>query len=104
MADPAARRPEVPEAAQRTLHRVGMDWFPNATNYNNATLWSAMQSMVPDGVPLVGPTPLRNVFVGIDDGANGWTSAIGVGKILSDMLSNQHPDIDTDGLTLSRYG
>lgn len=104
VADPAARRPEVPEAAQRTLHRVGMDWFPNATNYNNATLWSAMQSMVPDGVPLVGPTPLRNVFVGMDDGANGWTSAIGIGKILSDMLSDQHPDIDTDGLTLSRYG
>ena len=102
--EPVARRSEVPEAAQRTLHRVGMDWFPNATNYNNATLWSSVQAMVPDGVPLLGPTPLRNVLVGMDDGANGWTSALGIGKILSDMLSNQHPDIDIDGLTLSRYG
>ena len=104
VAEPLARRAEVPEAAQRTLHRVGMDWFPNATNYNNATLWSSVQAMVPDGVPLLGATPLRNVFVGMDDGANGWTCAIGIGKILSDMLSDQHPDIDIDGLTLSRYG
>ena len=102
--EPGARYAEVPEAAQRTLHRIGTDWFPNATNYSNATLWSSVQAMVPDGVPLLGPTPLRNVFVGMDDGTNGWTSALGIGKILADQLSGQVPDIDTDGLTLSRYG
>lgn len=102
--EPSARHAEVPEAAQRTLHRVGTDWFPNATNYSNATLWSNVQAMLPDGVPLLGPTPLRNVFVGMDDGANGWTSALGIGKILSDLMTAQTPDIDTDGLMLSRYG
>lgn len=102
--EPCARHSEVPEAAQRTLHHVGTDWFPNATNYNNATLWSNVQGMLPDGVPLLGQTPLRNVLVGMDDGANGWTAALGIGKILSDLLSAQHPDIDIDGLTLSRYG
>ena len=104
VAEPNARGAEVPEAAQRTLHRVGSDWFPNATNYSNATLWSSVQSMMPDGVPLLGATPLPNVFVGMDDGANGWTSALGIGKIVSDMLSGHEPDIDIDGLTLSRYG
>lgn len=104
VAEPCARQAEVPEAAQRTLQHVGMDWFPNATNYHNATLWSNVQAMLPDGVPLLGQTSLRNVLVGMDDGANGWTSALGIGKILSDLLSDQHPDIDIDGLTLSRYG
>ncbi|MEC5217110.1 D-amino-acid dehydrogenase [Actimicrobium sp. GrIS 1.19] len=104
VAEPGARSQEVPEAAQRTLRKVATDWFPNASNYNNATLWSGMRPMLPDGVPIVGGTPLRNVFVGLDDGANGWTAALGIGKVLSDLVSGRVPDIDIDGLTLSRFG
>lgn len=103
MIEPAARSTEVPEAAQRTLYKVGADWFPNATNYNNATLWSGTQLALPDGVPVLGPTPVRHVYVGFDDGSNGWTSALGIAKILADMVSARTPDIDVDGLTLSRY-
>ena len=99
-----ARSSGVPKAARHTLHKVGADWFPNATNYSNATLWSGIRMLLPDGVPVLGPTPLRNVFVGFDDGANGWTGALGIGKLLSDMVSSRTPDIDVDGLTLSRYG
>jgi D-amino-acid dehydrogenase len=104
VAEPSARSAEVPEAAQRTLHKVAADWFPNATNYNNASLWSGLRPMLPDGVPLLGPTTKRNVYIGLDDGVNGWTAAVGTGKILADMVSARQPDIDIDGLTLSRYG
>jgi D-amino-acid dehydrogenase len=104
VAEPGARSQEVPEAAQRTLRKVATDWFPNASNYNNATLWSGLRPMLPDGVPVVGGTPLRNVFIGLDDGANGWTAALGIGKVLSDLVSGRTPDIDIDGLTLSRFG
>ncbi|GAA4011332.1 D-amino acid dehydrogenase [Actimicrobium antarcticum] len=104
VADPRARTPEVPEAAQRTLRKVATDWFPNASNYNNATLWSGIRPMLPDGVPVMGATPMRNVYVGLDDGANGWTASLGIGKILSDLVSGRAPDIDLDGLTLSRFG
>ncbi|MDP9109627.1 MAG: FAD-dependent oxidoreductase [Pseudomonadota bacterium] len=101
---PSPRDTTVPELAQRTLHRVGSDWFPNATNYSNATLWSGARLALPDGVPLVGPTTVRRVFVGLDDGSNGWTAALGMAKILSDMVGARTPDIDVNGLTLSRYG
>ena len=56
VAEPGARSLEVPPAAQHTLHKIGNDWFPNATNYNNSSLWSGMRPMLPDGVPLLGPT------------------------------------------------
>ena len=102
--DPGARSPEVPEAAQRTLRKVATDWFPNASNYNNATLWSGLRTMLPDGVPVMGATPVRNVYVALDDGSSGWTTALGTGKVLSDLVSGRTPDIDLDGLTLSRFG
>lgn len=104
VAAPAAATSAVPPTAQRTLQRVGSDWFPNAANYNKPSLWSGVRLALPDGVPVLGQTTTRNLFVGIDDGANGWTGALGIGKILSDMISGQTPDIDVDGLTLSRYG
>ena len=96
--------PELREAALRTLVKVGEDWFPDAANYNASTFWSGVWPMLPDGVPLVGPTPVSNVYVNIGHGASGWAMAAGSGKLIADMVSRQQTDIDTEGLTLSRYG
>ena len=96
--------PELREAALRTLVKVGEDWFPEAANYNASTFWSGVWPMLPDGVPLVGPTPVSNVYVNIGHGASGWAMAAGAGKLIADMVSGQQTDIDTEGLTLFRYG
>ena len=96
--------PELREAALRTLVKVGEDWFPDAANYNASTFWSGVWPMLPDGVPVIGPTPLSNVYVNLGHGASGWAMAAGSGKLIADMISGRQPDIDTEGLTLSRYG
>ena len=96
--------PELREAALRTLVKVGEDWFPDAANYNASSFWSGVWPMLPDGVPLVGPTRVRNVHVNIGHSASGWSMAAGSGKLIADMVSGQAPDIDTEGLTLARYG
>ena len=96
--------PELREAALRTLVKVGEDWFPDAANYNASTFWSGVWPMLPDGVPVIGPTPLSNVYVNLGHGASGWAMAAGSGKLIADMISGRPPDIDTEGLTLSRYG
>ncbi|RYE96415.1 MAG: FAD-dependent oxidoreductase, partial [Oxalobacteraceae bacterium] len=96
--------PELREAALRTLVKVGEDWFPGAANYNASTFWSGVWPMLPDGVPLVGPSSQRGVYVNIGHGASGWAMAAGSGKLIADMVAGRQADIDTDGLTLSRYG
>lgn len=93
----------VSATAQRTLRKVGNDWFPKAANYNNASFWCGLQSTLPDGPPLVGATPIKNLFVNIGHGANGWSMAAGAGKLVADMISERTPEIDLDGLTLARY-
>jgi D-amino-acid dehydrogenase len=96
--------PELREAALRTLVKVGEDWFPDAANYNASSFWSGVWPMLPDGVPLVGPTAMRNVHLNIGHSASGWGMAAGSGKLVADLISGQATDIDTEGLTLARYG
>lgn len=102
-AELASRPAAVSETAQRTLRKVGNDWFPNAANYNNANFWYGLQATLPDGPPLIGATPIRNLFVNIGHGANGWAMAAGAGKLVADIISERAPEIDLDGLTLARY-
>jgi D-amino-acid dehydrogenase len=91
------------DASLRTLIKVGNDWFPNAANYHSASFWCGARPMLPDGAPLLGPTPINNVYLNIGHGANGWAMAPGSGKILADIISNRTPEIDMTGLTIGRY-
>jgi D-amino-acid dehydrogenase len=104
MAELGSRTKVLHQAAIRTLIKVGNDWFPDATNYNNASFWSGARPMLPDGPPLLGATPMRNLYINIGHGSTGWAMAAGSGKIVADIVSGQTPEIDMDGLTLSRYG
>lgn len=95
--------PELRETALRTLVKVGEDWFPQAANYNSATFWSGITPMLPDGGPLIGPTPLPHVYLNISGAHHGWAMAVGAARLVSDMISGYAADIDTSGLTLTRF-
>jgi D-amino-acid dehydrogenase len=87
-----------------TLVKVADDWFPNAANYRTATFWCGPTAMLPEGVPLLGATQFPNVFVNAGHGAGSWALAAGSGKLVADIIAGHRPEIDTDGLTLTRYG
>lgn len=96
--------PALQQRAVRTLSKVASDWFPQAASFSGANLWSGVQSMLPDGAPLLGATPVRDVFVNIGHGSEGWAMAAGSGKVVADVVSGREPEIDLEGLTLQRYG
>ena len=98
------RSPDMRRGAIGTLLKVGQDWFPDAANYNAATLWSGTVPTLPDGPPVLGATPVRNVYLNIGHGTNSWAMAAGSGRILADLISGRPPEIDIDGLTMSRFG
>lgn len=104
VAELGLHRPKASERALQTLLKVGNDWFPGAANYRSAALWCGVSPMLPDGPPLLGRTPIKNLFVNIGHGADGWAMAAGCGKIVADVISQRTPEIDLDGLTLARYG
>ena len=90
-------------AALRTLIKVATDWFPGAARYSEAKFWVGARPMLPDGPPLLGPTPLKGLFLNVGHGSTGWAMACGSGRVLADVIAGAAPEIDLDGLTLERY-
>jgi D-amino-acid dehydrogenase len=59
--------------------------------------------MTPDSTPVVGPTPIPNLFLNTGHGTLGWTMACGSARVISDMISGRPPEIETRDLGIARY-
>jgi len=94
---------KICERASKTLLKVMQDWFPDATDLSTASFWVGRRPMTPDGPPLLGKTPTRNLYVNIGHGSTGWAMSMGSGRIVSDLITGREPEIDLSGLTLERY-
>lgn len=91
------------DASLGTLLRVARDWFPGAAAYGQAQFWVGARPMLPDGPPLLGPTPIANLHLNVGHGSTGWAMACGSARVVADLIANRKPDIDLEGLTLDRY-
>jgi len=88
---------------RETLEMVVNDLFPGGGNTADATFWTGLRPMTPDGTPIVGRTPLRNLFLNTGHGTLGWTMSCGSAQLLSDLISSKKPAILADDLSVSRY-
>jgi len=91
------------EDRRRTLEFVVTDLFPRGGDVTRAEFWAGLRPMTPDGTPVVGPTPLANLWLATGHGTLGWTMAAGTGRLLADWIAGRKTEISTDGLALARY-
>jgi D-amino-acid dehydrogenase len=89
--------------ALSTLIKVAGDWFPAAAAYRKAQFWIGARPMLPDGPPVLGASPIPNLYLNTGHGSTGWVMACGSGKVLADVIGGRAPEIDLDGLTIDRY-
>jgi len=87
-----------------TLEMVVNDLFPGAGDTARATFWTGLRPMTPDGTPIVGRTPLSNLFLNTGHGTLGWTMSCGSAQLLADLISAKRPAISFDDLAVGRYG
>jgi D-amino-acid dehydrogenase len=92
------------KARRDTLEHSVSDLFPRGGDTSQAQFWCGLRPMTPDGTPVVGPTPFRNLFLNTGHGTLGWTMACGSGRVLADMVSGRQPEIGLEGLFMDRYG
>ncbi len=85
------------------LLRNARSLFPAASSYTDVQPWCGLRPATPDSVPLLGATPYENLFLDTGHGTLGWTMACGSGRIIADLISGRTPEIDLDGLGLSRF-
>jgi D-amino-acid dehydrogenase len=91
------------EARKSTLSHVVGDLFPKGGDLARAEFWCGLRPMTPDGTPVIGATPIDNLFLATGHGTLGWTMAAGTGRVMADVISGRSAGIDLTGLTLARY-
>jgi D-amino-acid dehydrogenase len=88
---------------RETLEMVVTDLFPGGGDVSKASFWTGLRPMTPDSTPIVGATPLRNLFLNTGHGTLGWTMACGSASVIADLVSGKVPAIHTDDLAIFRY-
>jgi len=104
-----------------TAEFAGYDRSPNPTRTRNllkllqqvlpqfafdpaaAKSWCGLRPMSSDGVPIIGPTPLSNLFVNTGHGHLGWTMAAGSAELLADLIDGRQPALEPGSYDLKRF-
>ena len=80
------------------MKRQALETFPTAGDYTRAVEWAGMRPATPTGVPLIGASAYRNLWLNLGHGALGFTLACGSGQLLAELIDQQVPSIDMQGL------
>jgi D-amino-acid dehydrogenase len=91
------------EERRATLEMCVNDLFPGGGDTSKASFWTGLRPMTPDGTPIVGRTPVSNLFLNTGHGTLGWTMSCGSGQLLADLMSGKQPAIQADDLSVHRY-
>lgn len=75
-------------------------------NFDPATAkpWCGLRPMSSDGVPIIGTTPMRNLFLNTGHGHLGWTMAAGSAQLLADLIDQRKPALEPSDYALGRFG
>ena len=81
------------------MRRQAAQTFAEAGDYQAAVEWAGMRPATPSGVPLIGATAYRNLWLNLGHGALGFTLACGSGQLLGELIGQRCTSIDMQGLT-----
>ncbi|MBN8847877.1 MULTISPECIES: D-amino acid dehydrogenase [unclassified Sphingomonas] len=94
----------LPARRQATLLHSLTDLFPGGAKVDGETnFWSGLRPMTPDGPPVIGKTPVDNLFLNTGHGTLGWTMACGSGHLIASLIGGTAPAVDPGGLGIDRY-
>ncbi|WP_082535762.1 MULTISPECIES: FAD-dependent oxidoreductase [unclassified Methylibium] len=89
-------------AAVETLYRLLNDWFPGAAHIARPQVWKGARPTLPDGLPLIGPSPRPGVWLNLGHADHGWTLACGSARLLADQIAGRSPGFDPGSFALAR--
>ena len=65
--------------------------------------WACLRPMTADGPPILGATPVSNVYLNAGSGHLGWTMAAGSAKLVTDVIAGRETAIPVEGFSVRRY-
>lgn len=91
------------EKSRNIVRHCVKDLFPDAADMKEDNFWTGLRPSTPDGTPIIGKTPIKNLFINSGHGTLGWTMSAGSGKLITDIICKNKTDISLDGLDMYRY-
>nr|WP_295129836.1 D-amino acid dehydrogenase [uncultured Roseateles sp.] len=75
--------------------------FPRSADYSQASAWAGLRPATPSGAPILGETPLRNLWLNVGHGALGFTFSFGTANIVADLVAGRASPVPLDGFQLA---
>lgn len=85
------------------LFKLLHDWFPGAAHTAKPQVWKGARPMLPEGPPVIGPSPRPGVWLNVGHGASGWSMACGSARLLADQIAGRSTAIDATPHSAARY-
>lgn len=70
------------------------DLFPGFGELGRARFWTGLRPATPGNVPIIGRSPVANMYYNTGHGTLGWTQACGSGRAIAELVSGRQPDVD----------
>jgi len=83
-----------------SLTRQVQETMPHAADYSQVTAWAGLRPATPNSAPIVGATPLSNLWLNVGHGPLGFTFAAGTAQLLSSLMQGKAPPFALEMLAL----
>ncbi|RJX74286.1 FAD-dependent oxidoreductase [Vibrio sinensis] len=104
-ADIVGYKSNIDESRIEHLLNICKKNFPKAGVYSDIIhTWTGLRPVTPSSVPIIGKTGVDNLFLNVGHGALGWTLALGSASLLTAIIDQQPPPIDTTGMSPKDHG
>ncbi|WP_229425346.1 FAD-dependent oxidoreductase [Massilia sp. Se16.2.3] len=85
-----------------SLTRQVQETMPHAADYSQVSAWAGLRPATPNSAPIIGASPLSNLWLNVGHGPLGFTFAAGSARILTDLMLGKAPPFALDMLALQR--
>lgn len=68
-----------------------------------AIYWAGVRPVTPSGTPILGRSPIANLFIAAGHGHLGWTMGCGSGEVMAALVTGEKPAIDMTGFSLAEH-
>jgi D-amino-acid dehydrogenase len=82
------------------LTRQVRETMPHAADYSQISPWAGLRPATPGSAPIIGATPLSNLWLNVGQGPLGFTFACGSASLLADVMRGKPTPFSLEGLTL----
>lgn len=88
----------IPQRAVDELVNGTRELFPGCGELSDSgslSPWAGFRPATPTGLPIIGKSPVSNVFLNVGHGALGWTLACGSAALLAEMIAGRPTSINS---------